>query len=461
MSAHIHHTARTVHPQHASAADTAWASEVVPSLPVTLAAQAQALGAFQRTRAFATPSDLLRGLLAYVLCAPAFRQLGIWGVLSAVADVSDTAWRKRLRHASAWLLWLLGELLPSAPARPWLTQRLRGRVWLVDATTIAQFGGTGDDWRLHLGYDLLAGRMGQVLVTDRTRAENLEHLTFQPGDLIVADGAYGYRRMLACAQRQQADVVLRIVPATFPLERSTGAPLDLVAWLGRGGPAVRSLRGYAVWEQQRYQVRVVAVRLSETQQRSAASRVRRKAAQHGRVVSETTLFLSGWMVLVSTLVDESWTDAEIVALYRARWQVELVFKRMKQLVRLHSLRARTAATAEATLRAVLVAWALQERQSETLQQLLRATRVVVRDAAQWRWTTDDELSVWRLTALTVEVLRQQVRGSWSQADLQRCLPRLRRFLLSHPRQREHQASQTWAWLTGVCFTQAAPHQDTA
>src|SRR5216684_3365717 len=54
-------------------------------------------------------SDLLRGLLAYVLCVRSFRGLGAWGAILGIADMADTSWRERLRKASEWLAWIVSQ----------------------------------------------------------------------------------------------------------------------------------------------------------------------------------------------------------------------------------------------------------------------------------------------------------------------------------------------------------------
>ena len=443
MPVPTHHTDLADVAQLAPLVGDSWTTEVVPRLPAALAAQARTLKAFQRVRGGACASDLLRALLAYVLCAPSFRQLGAWAVLLGLADLSDTAWRKRLAAANLWLLWLLSDLVSAPPRTDLLLASRRGRILLIDATTLRQPGGTGDDWRLHTAYDLRAGRLCQVALTDRRGGETLDHYQLQPGDIVVADNGYGYRRSVATAAHQQAEVVLRIWPATCPLEDATGQALDVLAWLRRRGARERSRSCWCTWEQQRYAVRLLAVKLPPEAVRVARRRTVRQAQRKGRVVSTTALALAGWVLLITTLDEQTWPDADVLRLYRARWQVELVYKRMKSVLALNQIRSKQAASAEATVRALLVAWALQETEACAVRQLLAQLTTL---PAALPTLTPTAVSSWRLTAVCLDTLRQQVQGRWTAARLRACLQRLQRFLVSSPRRREHQETSVRAWL---------------
>jgi hypothetical protein len=124
---------------------------------------------------------------------------------------------------------------------------------------------------LHLAYDFLAGRLHQVQGTDRRGGERLDRYTWQAGDVIVADNGYGYRRSVAWARQQQADVVVRIHPATFPLETDTGQPFNVLRWLRQRGSPEREWVGWCQWQGQRYRVRLMVAKLDAqaTQQVSA------------------------------------------------------------------------------------------------------------------------------------------------------------------------------------------------
>jgi len=171
------------------------------------------------------------------------------------------------------------------------------------------------------------------------------------------------------------------------------------------------------------------------------------------------VYLAGWLLVVTTLPAASWSDQQVLGLYRARWHIELICKRIKQLLSLHRLRCTTEATALPTLLFLLVGWALLEQESS-------AVRLAVREATEstqqmpdlpswsgpqpattwWQPAQEGPLSEWMLAELSVDLLCQQIRGQYTAARYRACLPDLQRFLGSGHRQRPHLYSQTCAWL---------------
>ena len=75
------------------------------------------------------------------------------------------------------------------------------------------------------------------------------------------------------------------------------------------------------------------------------------------------MYFSGWVLVVTTLPPEHWSDQQILRLYQARWHIELLFKRMKQLLKLQHLRCKTIVSAKSTITLLLLGWALLEEES--------------------------------------------------------------------------------------------------
>jgi hypothetical protein len=166
-------------------------------------------------------------------------------------------------------------------------------------------------------------------------------------------------------------VVVRLAVGQVPLLDEQGASLDVVAWLQAAPSAIQSRWVAFEHEGRRFVGRLIASPLSPEAAERARAKARRKASKQQRELKEETLFLAGWLLVFTSLPIEQWSDAQVLELYRARWQIELVIKRMKQVLKLGQLRGTTALTNEATLLALLVCWALQQQEAASARALLQ------------------------------------------------------------------------------------------
>lgn len=434
--------------------DKEWDEQVRTQLPRDAEEQAFRLRAFVRCREIESVGDLLRGLLAYVLCVHSFRQLGSWAVLLGIANISDTAWRKRLKQANAWLLWLLAAML-SGPqvSSEQTTSSGMGRIILVDATRIKEVGGTGDDWRVHSAYDLRASCLIQVHITDQHTAESLQHFHLQPFDLLIADRGYGYRKNIAYAYQQRAYVILRFAPSTCPLLDQRLQPLDIVKWLKQVKRGTHCRNAWCIHEDKKYHVRIIASALPPEKAAEARKKREQEAKKKGKQLQPDTLFLVGWMLLITNLPKRPWSYKRIIQLYRARWQIELLFKRMKQMMHMHVTRSKTPQGCESSLLAWLVLWALQEQEAHEARNILHHVHQCLTSPALDM--PDAELSPWLLTAICLQTLLTTIQGHWTRSRLDLCLPYLQRFLYGSPRKRRLQSHQVCALLDKLAPTSSA------
>ena len=71
-------------------------------------------------------------------------------------------------------------------------------------------------WRVHTAFDLLAGRLTQLKVTDQSVGEHLEIFELQEGDLVVTDRANGLRERIVFVREQLAHIIVRFSPHNLP-----------------------------------------------------------------------------------------------------------------------------------------------------------------------------------------------------------------------------------------------------
>jgi hypothetical protein len=176
-------------------------------------------------------------------------------------------------------------------------------------------------------------------------------------------------------------------------------------------------------------VRLVALVLPEEQAEALRRQKQRQARDKGRTLSSEALFLAGFVLLVTTLPAQSWPKERLLDLYRARWQVEVLFKRIKQVLAMHLLPAQTPQGAQAMICTLLVAWLLIEEDVESLRRQLSDGE-----------PEECPLSSWRLAHLAQDSLRKVLEGYWTPARLRTVLPELRRLFVERRQRplREHQ-----------------------
>jgi hypothetical protein len=460
-----------------------WITEILPRLPAGFREKAGELKAFQRKREIQSPEDLLRGLLYYVGGARSFTNVSIWGVIQDHCNVSPTDWRNRLRHSGDWLTWMLQELLAaSTPASPWLVRGAWTRILLVDGTHLTCPGPHGMIWRIHTAFDLLQGRLSQIKVTDQSVSERLTFFELGAGDLIVGDKATGYAQRITDVHDRHADIVTRFTPSTLPLFTKHQERIDVIRWLkGRHAKCdtICSQDGYIEREndikpskahkkqrqrgklQELIPVRIVAYRLKPEARARAEKKTKRLASRRPTKLQAETIYMSGWIVVVTTLPKGQWSDEDVMRLYQARWHIELLFKRLKQLLHVHRLRCLTPETAQATLTATLLAWVLMEEESQAIRQTLTEAMLMMQAdpteeqcalpplepaASWWQDGPSGALSEWRLTSLSVDLFREQVKGTFTAQQVREHLPLLERFLHQGVRQRDSLYRRVCRWL---------------
>jgi IS4 transposase len=339
-------------------------SELVTLLPDGLDASAFQSGALVRRREVQSASSLLRLVMAYAVEGRSLRQTAAWAAVAGVAHLSDVALLKRLRSASTWLGIVLAQML--AVRNRGMASRCPGlRVRLIDATSISRPGSAGTDWRLHVGFDLSALVVDHVELTDAHGGETFARHPVRAGETVVADRGYAHRRGIYAISSAGAYVVVRINWQNLPLLDPQGKPVDILAALHSLPPgqvadlgvrtAPSSADGLPAVDG-----RIVAVRKSAEAAERARRQILSQAKKKCKTSDRRTLEAADFIFVFTTLPVDQVSGADILELYRFRWQIELAFKRLKGILELDEMAAKDEDLCRTFLLAKIIAALLVE-----------------------------------------------------------------------------------------------------
>ena len=230
---------------------------------------------------------------------------------------------------------------------------------------IKEPGPTGAHWRIHYSLQLPELRCDQLVITARKgaqTAETWERFPVAPGDLLLADRGYCHPAGVARVRRQEADIIVRLNRAV-PLFTAADQPFPLLAELRRL-PAAGSLGQWTVWMHggdERVGGRLCAVRKSQQAIAAAERRITKHAQKHGIRVRPETREYAHYVMVFTTLVEAEMGRAEVLEYYRFRWQIELVFKRLKSLLAVGHLPKHDARSSRAWLYGKLIVALLTQK----------------------------------------------------------------------------------------------------
>lgn len=352
--------------QPVNPADESW--EILRQfLPKDLEGSAREHGAFRRARGeVKSAAVLLRLLLLHVAGGLSLEQSVVRAHENKLVKISAVGLFKRLRSSGPWLTWLTEQLVKTL-AKDWDDALWQGRtVRVLDATDIEEPGPTGTDWRLHYSLRLPQLSCDFLEVTDVHGGETLKRLPVEKGDIVLCDRAYSHREAVARVLAQGADVVVRLNRGTFPLVNHEGKKVELVPLVAK--LKVGKMGEWLVWfeyDGQLQPLRLCVLRKSEVATQRARRKAIEKARKHGHKIADDTLTLAAFVLVLTSLPVTGASTTVILELYRARWQVELAFKRLKQLLATGHVPKTTDASSKAWLQAKIVTALLIEHMIHT------------------------------------------------------------------------------------------------
>lgn len=305
---------------------------LISFLPDGWQQEAKKRGALKRCREVKDAETLLRILMIHLAQGYSLKETSLRVQQAGLAKISSVGIYKRMKASGEWLRWMAEGLMKQSidiPKPPSHGLRVR----LIDATTVKEPGFTGSEWRIHYSLQLKPLLCDHFEITDKHVGESFQRVPVQKGDLLVGDRAYSNAKNVAHVLDHGGDVLVRMKIISFALRNLEGKGFRLmwrlkklrVGGIGEWPVKIVAENGRLI------SGRICALRRSKAATEMELKRIRRNSARHGHKPGVKALEAAKYTCVFTTVDSSVLSATDAMELYRARWQVELAFKRLKSL----------------------------------------------------------------------------------------------------------------------------------
>jgi hypothetical protein len=310
-------------------------------LPQDWESKARELGALARKKKIKTADTLLRVLLIHLADGKSLRSTAAYAQESRLCEISDVGLLHRLRASSEWLRWMALELLKTIQKAPLLPEEMkRYRIRIVDGTSISEPGSTGTDWRIHYCIQLNALKCDTFVITTPKIGEAFLRYSVKEDDILLGDRGYCKRKGIMHVINNRGKVLVRFHSRALPLYNRNGKACPILEYL-------RTLKDCEIgdWDvwfkdpegENLVKGRICALRRSKEAIERAKRLAQKEATRRGNKIKDETLEYAEYVTVFTTVNRHEFKAGDILSLYRGRWQIELIFKRLKGIIGLGHL----------------------------------------------------------------------------------------------------------------------------
>jgi hypothetical protein len=244
--------------------------------------------------------------------------------------ISKQSVYERIQNSWAWLKWMCEAMCRENHFTMEKPEWLDRDLLTIDGSEMCVKGSHQGDYRLHCAFDIFNFQYRTIEITEVKEGEKLSRHMIKPNDIVLGDRMYGNIQGMEHVRRHGGDFILRYRTKGFNVYDGKGEKINLLERFAGLSPMENlSLDCFYYTEGTKQPVRLVAMRKDDASIETTHRKMKKKLnKQRGTAPSQEALDFNQYIVVATSL---AYSNERILELYRARWQIEQVFMRLKGL----------------------------------------------------------------------------------------------------------------------------------